>query len=155
MLEYRKTLDLAAPLAHVWDVIADFPGYRAIVPEFKEAVVEARGEGTARVRFVLALAVRTVTYRLDYVLEPPRRLSWTLAESDLLKANEGEWLLEEAGDRTRVTYVHRTEFPAWIAWAVGAAAYAREMDKTLGKFRDRIEGKAPDGAERIRRLIEE
>jgi carbon monoxide dehydrogenase subunit G len=155
MLEYRKTLDLAVPVARVWEVITDFPSYHAIVPEFKEAVVESRGEGTARVRFALALPVRTVSYRLDYTFAPPGRLSWTLAGSDLLKANEGEWILEEAGGRTRVTYVHRTEFPAWIAWAVGAAAYEREMEKTLQKFRDRIEGKTPDDAERIRRLVQE
>jgi ribosome-associated toxin RatA of RatAB toxin-antitoxin module len=155
MLEFRKILDLSVAPETVWAVIADFGNYREIVPEFREAAVEARGEGEATVRFVLALALRAVAYRLRYTLDPPRRLAWTLVDSDLLKANEGEWLLEPRGEGTRLAYVHRTEFPAWIAWAVGAAAYEREMDKTLRRFRERIEGKGPEGAERIRRMMEE
>ncbi|MCU0722795.1 MAG: SRPBCC family protein [Planctomycetes bacterium] len=155
MLEFRKTLDLAPPPEAVWAVIADFAGYREVVPEFREAAVEDRDEGGATVRFSLALPVRTVAYRLRYAMEPPRRLSWTLVDSDLLKANEGEWLLEPQGAGTRLTYVHRTQFPGWIAWAVGAAAYEREMDKTFRRFCERIEGKGPEGAERIRRMMEE
>jgi len=123
----------------VWKTVTDFPAYPSIIPELKEAEVEAREGKTATVRFALSLAVRLVTYRLRYTLEPETRLSWEMVDSNTLSGNAGEWQLEPDGEGTRVTYRHEVVFPAWIAWAVTDKAFTEEMEKTLRKFREHIE----------------
>jgi carbon monoxide dehydrogenase subunit G len=139
---FETQLIFKAPPAKVWEAITDFPGYGRVIPEIREAVVEQQGEESMEVRFLLSIPLRQVTYRLRYALQAPDRLAWEMIESNTLTENGGEWILKPEGEGTHVTYRQRVSFPAWMAWAVSDAAFAREMEKTLERFRETIESGA-------------
>ena len=156
MHEFTRTVSLAAGPARVWETITDFAKYSAIVPQFREVAEESSGQDRARVRFLLSLPVKNVAYRLDYQMIPGRKLSWRMVDSDTLEDNSGEWLVEQDGKGTKVTYTHRVKFPAWIAWAVSQPAFEKEMGKTLDKFIAHIDGPKPESdAQRIIRMMDE
>ncbi|GEM_PF-3302403 len=139
MPEFRTTLRVNAPPTAVFDAVADFPAYKDVVKSILESEVEETGNDGAVVRFALDLAVRRVVYRLRYETDRPRSIRWSLVDSNTVTENEGAWGFENEGEATRVTYRHHVAFPAWMAWAVTDAAFAKEMQKTLDRFKEHIE----------------
>lgn len=140
MPTFETEIHVNATPEAVLDTVLDFPGYREIVPNIREAEIEASEGDASTVRFALELPVRRVTYRLRYVRSGDR-VSWSMVESNTLTANEGEWTVEGEEGGARVRYRHAVQFPMWMAWAVTDAAFAREMDKTLQAFKTHMEEK--------------
>lgn len=80
MATIRKTLDLAAPAAQVWDALADFGAvHRRIAPGF---VTDCRLEGEARV--VTFASGQVFTEHLVSADAAERRLVYAIAEPPFL-----------------------------------------------------------------------
>ena len=98
--------DIDAPLAEVWDLVADverapewqggLKGLWAIERDASRRATLCESETDGKVRTIKS------TVRFSY--EEPTRLSWTQEKGEL-KSVEGSWTLEDLGnDRTHVTY---------------------------------------------------
>jgi carbon monoxide dehydrogenase subunit G len=101
-----STIEIAAPLKHVWKRVADIEGS----PAWQDGLLEVRvherdGEGRATVCESRSDAkLRTVTSVVRLAYDAPTRLTWTQERGDL-KSIEGSWELEDLGrGRTRATY---------------------------------------------------
>src|SRR6516165_907452 len=101
------SITVAAPLAEVMAVIADFPAY----PQWASAVrstevisQDGTGRGT-RVRFQLDAGVIRDSYVLAYDWDGDTAVRWELAEpGSVITAMDGDYLLAAAGGGTTVTY---------------------------------------------------
>ena len=98
--------EIDAPLAEVWDLVADVE--RA--PEWQGGLkglwaVEHDDEGRATLcESETDGKVRTIKSTVRFAYEAPNRLSWSQEEGEL-KSVQGSWVLEKLGARrTRATY---------------------------------------------------
>jgi carbon monoxide dehydrogenase subunit G len=101
-----STAEIDAPLAKVWDLVADVeqaPDWQgglksltAIERDEEGRVTLCQSESDAKVRTIKS------TVRFSY--DAPTKLSWTQEKGEL-KSVEGSWTLEDLGkNRTRATY---------------------------------------------------
>jgi len=101
------------------DVIIDFEGYTKILGEVKSAKpVWSADKKKCKVNFELEV-VKRFNYDLDFNVDYPNRIEWTLAKSDFFKENRGAWILTPKGkDRVLVNYEVEVAFgflvPGWI-----------------------------------------
>jgi len=98
--------EIDAPIAKVWEVVADVES----APDWQggmKAVTALERDGEGRPALIETEAdakVTTVKSRVRFVYDGPTRLSWTQEKGDL-KSLVGSWELEDLGDgRTRATY---------------------------------------------------
>jgi hypothetical protein len=99
------TIDLPRPV--IMAVIADFASYPQWASGVRAAeVVQAGADGRPElVRFSLDAGVIKDSYVLRYRWQGDERVQWDLAEKgSTVSAMTGAYLLDEAGQGTRVTY---------------------------------------------------
>lgn len=102
----------------LYQAITEFEKY----PEFLTEVVSAKivsGAGTSKVKVKFEIeVVKRFEYHLEFTLKPESEVSWTLAESNFFKTNEGKWTLAEAGKGCNVHYELEVAFgflvPGWV-----------------------------------------
>lgn len=101
-----SSIVVAADPAAVMAVIADFAAY----PEWAKGVksTEIRGTDSAgraeQVYFVLDVAPIKDSYTLAYRWDGDRRVTWSLAESQMLRSLDGSYDLRAVPGGTEVTY---------------------------------------------------
>ncbi|WP_320671236.1 type II toxin-antitoxin system RatA family toxin [Patulibacter defluvii] len=105
-LKGTASAELDAPIARVWDVIADI----ATIGEWQGTmdgvrVLDRDPDGRAlTARFEIDAKVRVLKATIRFRHEQPTRLSWRQESGDLASM-DGSWTLEDlGGDRTRATY---------------------------------------------------
>jgi ribosome-associated toxin RatA of RatAB toxin-antitoxin module len=100
------SVTIAAPQATVFEQITDLAAYPSWAEGVEEAEVLATdAEGRpSRARFRVDAKVVEVSYTLEYQYDATDRVAWTLVEGDTISQLDGEYLLDERGDDTHVTY---------------------------------------------------
>jgi carbon monoxide dehydrogenase subunit G len=101
------SIEVAAPPTKIMDVIADFPAYPEWAGVKSAEVLEADPDGwPTRVKMSVSQMGFNADYTLAYQYAPDDGgLSWTTVEATgAVKDIQGEYLLEPAGDLTKVTY---------------------------------------------------
>jgi uncharacterized membrane protein len=107
---------IEAPRDLCYEAIADFAAYPTWSSPIAEIeVLDRHPDGRARrVRFVVDMKVRTVSYVLEYVWHPPDRLTWKMVEGDLADI-EGSYLFEADGPkRTVATCTQGISLGFWV-----------------------------------------
>ena len=137
----ERSIEIEASLDAVWKVITDFESYPEFLADMQAARVESR-DGSERVRASFELQIlKRIRYTLDFNLEPPTRLDWTLVKGDFMKRNEGGWRLEAMeGGRTRATYRIALALGAIVPESITTRLAAEQLPSTLDAFKTRIEG---------------
>ncbi len=102
----QHTLAITAPPELVFDTLLDYESMPDWQSTLKRCVVEERdreGRGLV-VRWEIDAKLRTVTYRLRYAYDPPRRIDTEFVDGDV-KDIDGWYRLEPvAGGGTEVTF---------------------------------------------------
>ena len=101
------TETIAASPQRCYDVAVDFERYPEWAHDVKEATVRERdAQGRpVLVEYRASALGRSTHYVLRYdYSQAPARLSWHLAEGDIMRAIDGEYRFESRGERTDVTY---------------------------------------------------
>jgi len=135
----------AAP-ADVLDVIADFDAYPEWTGAVRSAeVLEEDEDGWAtQVRFVLdAGALRdtyTLAYTWDFAEDGTGTVAWTLVQAGILKAMDGAYRLEPAGEGTQVTYLLSVELNMPMLGMLRRKAEKTIIDTALKELKKRAEG---------------
>lgn len=106
ILTAERSIEIAAPKAACWEIIADLE----TTPEWQESMLKAKVlETDAEGRGILVeitsdAKVRAVTSRISFSYEPETSMTWEQEKGDL-KWMKGSWLLEEVSDAvTRAVY---------------------------------------------------
>jgi hypothetical protein len=130
----------AAPTA-VMAVIADFENYPTWAGSVKSAVVvEPGADGRAkRVEFTLSAGPVRDVYELSYVWSDDRRVEWTLVHGQMMKAQEGRYVLEPIAGGTHVTYWLSVDLMIPMLGLLKRKAERVVMDQALKELKKRVE----------------
>jgi coenzyme Q-binding protein COQ10 len=95
---------VVVPREKFFAVIRDYDRYPEFVPTVKKCKAR-RGPSGVEVDYELDLGLKTISYTLKLVEEPPAKVSWSLLKGDWMKVSNGSWDLSDAGPgRTRAVY---------------------------------------------------
>jgi hypothetical protein len=112
MDEAHEQIHVDAPPARCFARASAFDEYPVWAKDVKRATVLVRdtaGRGT-RVEYHAAALGRRVRYVLDYdFVDAPHAFSWELVEGDMLRALDGRYAFDAAGDGTLVDYTLRVD----------------------------------------------
>lgn len=137
------TID-AAPAA-VMAVIADFANYPVWTGSIKRAeVLETGADGRAyRVAFTLDAGVIRDNYELRYEWSGDNKVEWELVSGEMMRAQNGSYLLEADGaGGTRVTYSLTVDLAIPLLGLLKRKAERMVMDTALKELKKRVESGA-------------
>jgi ribosome-associated toxin RatA of RatAB toxin-antitoxin module len=137
-----QSIVIDAPASEVMAVIADFPSYPQWVAAAKKVeVVEAGDDGRARqVHFVIDAGVIKDDYVLAYTWDGDRRVSWDLVKGELMKRQEGSYVLDEKDGATEVTYSITIDVNMPLIGMLKRKAERVILDTALKELKKRVEG---------------
>ena len=100
-------LDVAAPVAQVWQTLTAFAAYREFVPRVVKSETDTFSNG-ARVKFEIESPGPNTKYVVQYALDASAHTADGLQVSGDLEGSTWKWeLFELDGGRTRVRYTSR------------------------------------------------
>ncbi|MBI2343361.1 MAG: SRPBCC family protein [Deltaproteobacteria bacterium] len=134
-----RTIAIAAPMATVFAVLADFESYPDFLPEIQRAQIHAREAGACEVEFA-AHIVTDLTYTLHCILDPPQRIQWSLIAGEVMTKNDGGWLLREIPGGTEATYTIDVGFGPFVPRIVTKML----VGSSLPTFLERVKKRAED-----------
>jgi uncharacterized membrane protein len=137
-----QSIVIDAPASDVMAVIADFPAYPQWVAAAKKVeVLESGDDGRARqVHFVIDAGVIKDDYVLDYSWDGDRTVSWNLVKGDLMKRQEGSYVLDEKDGSTEVTYSITIDVNMPLIGMLKRKAERVILDTALKELKKRVEG---------------
>jgi len=137
-----QSIVIDAPASEVMAVIADFPAYPQWVGAAKKVeVLEAGDDGRARqVHFVIDAGVIKDDYVLDYTWDGDRKVSWKLVKGELMKRQEGSYVLDEKDGATEVTYSITIDVNMPLIGMLKRKAERVILDTALKELKKRVEG---------------
>ncbi len=136
------SITVAAPLAKVMAVIADFAAYPQWASAVRSAEVISRDEAGRgiRVRFQLDAGVIKDSYVLAYAWDGDSTVRWELAEAGtVITAMSGGYLLAEAGHGTTVTYELTVDVRIPMLGMMKRRAEKAIIDTALKGLKGRVE----------------
>jgi carbon monoxide dehydrogenase subunit G len=136
-----QSIDIDADPAAVMAVIADFDNYPTWAGSVKKAAVLERGpDGRAkRVAFSLSAGPVRDEYELEYVWTGDRQVEWTLVKGQMMRAQQGRYLLEPTGSGTHVTYWLSVDLMIPMLGQLKRKAERVVMDQALKELKKRVE----------------
>ena len=137
-----QSIGIDAPASEVMAVIADFPAYPEWVAAAKKVeVVEEGDDGRARqVHFLIDAGVIKDDYVLDYTWDGDRKVSWNLVKGQMMKRQEGSYVLAERDGSTEVTYSITIDVNMPIIGMLKRKAEKVILDTALKELKKRVEG---------------
>lgn len=136
-----QSIDIDADPAAVMAVIADFENYPTWAGSVKKAEVLQTGpDGRARrVAFNLSAGPVQDRYELSYVWNGDRSVEWTLVQGQMMRAQEGRYLLEPTTHGTHVTYWLSVDLVIPMLGLLKRKAERVVMDQALHELKKRVE----------------
>jgi ribosome-associated toxin RatA of RatAB toxin-antitoxin module len=141
----EATIHLPATLEQVWQVLTDYEGLAAFIPNLATSCRIPHPEGGIRIEQVGTQNLKIVTFSarvvLDMVEEYPAAIRFTMVEGDF-KAFSGEWLLQATpdcdGGGTRLTYILEVWAKATIPVIAIEQRLKKDLPQNLYAIRDRL-----------------
>lgn len=134
-----QSIEIDAPIQSCFDVICDFASYPKFLDGMKKVKVIKQTKEQAKVEFTLDLFKR-ITYTLDMKMDAPGSVTWTLADADLIKKNEGAWTLtRKSAKKTKAEYKIDIDFTIWVPGPIADFLVNSSVPATLESFKKEIE----------------
>jgi coenzyme Q-binding protein COQ10 len=138
MAEASKSVQMPVSRDKLWKVIKDYERYPEFVDGVHTAKVLSRNGGTTRVQYGIELLSKEITYTLDHFDEGDEKMHWEFVESNILKANSGEWILKSTGPNTTdVTYTLALDFKIYVPGMILNGLVKSTLPKMLESFEKR------------------
>jgi uncharacterized membrane protein len=107
-----QSIEIPASRDFIFEVLADLELYPEWITAMREVEILERDEDNRpkRARFLVDAMIKEIAYDLDYVHEPPLRMSWTAVPGDDIRQMVGSYeLIELEGGETDVVYALMVE----------------------------------------------
>jgi carbon monoxide dehydrogenase subunit G len=139
-----QSIFIDADPAAVMAVIADFANYPVWAGSVKKAeVLESGADGRARlVAFTLDAGPVRDDYQLEYRWDGDRRVEWNLVKGQMMRAQNGRYVLEPSGRGTNVTYWLSVDLAIPMLGMLKRKAERVVMDTALKELKKRVESAA-------------
>jgi len=124
----------------VFAAIRKFEKYPEYIPGVTRIeVLPAKAKGSiCQVRYELNI-IKTFFYVLDMFAEPPGKLWWTLAESNIMKVSNGSWDLKAGSEgQTKAIYRLDIKFKGLIPSAITDQVAKANIPGMMGGFQKLI-----------------
>ncbi len=136
MLERKLTF--AAPIETVYQVIRDFESY----PEFLSTTHSAREKQSKKgveVDFSIEV-LKEIKYTLAFELKEPTEIRWSFVKGDLMKRNNGAWILKSKGPKeTEATYQIDIDFGWLVPKMIIDQVTKIQLPEMLAAFQKRVD----------------
>lgn len=114
MARAEKTEVFDVPIDKFFKAIIDYKAYPQFVDGMRSVEVQSDSTDGATVKFNLSL-IKDISYTLKLNNKPNTEVSWTLVGGDMMKVNNGKWILKDLGQaRTEVTYSLEVELKGFL-----------------------------------------
>ncbi len=140
--ESTQSIEIDARPSEIMSVIADFGNYPRWAASVRDAsVLETGPDGRARrVAFVLDAGIVRDRYELVYRWAGDERVDWELTEGQMMRAQQGSYLLAPASDGgTLVTYSLAVDLAIPMLGLLKRKAERVVMDTALKELKKRVE----------------
>ncbi len=134
-----RSIVINAPPEKLFDVITDYDKYGEFLTEVKKVSTSDRKGNEVKVHYEVDV-IKTIRYTILVKEERPRRMSWTFVEGEVMKDNQGSWVLEPEGEgRTKATYTVDMALGALVPKAIVNKLTETSLPKMLEAFKRRAE----------------
>lgn len=114
MARAERTEIFDVPIDKYYKAIIDYKSYPKFVDGMRSVDVEKESAEGAVVKFNLSL-IKDISYTLKLNHKLNQEVSWSLVGGDLMKINNGKWILKDLGGaRTEVTYSLEVELKGFL-----------------------------------------
>jgi len=143
MAKTEKSVFIHAPPEKVFEVISDYEKYPEFLPEVKKVKVES-GQGNIKdVTYTIDIKAKVISYTLRHTAKPPHEVTWTMVRGEMMKGNDGAWLLRQVPEGTEATYQIDLRLGALVPAMIERKLAEQSLPGLLQNFKKRIEGMAP------------
>ena len=140
MAKAERSVVIEAPPDEVFAVIEDFEKYPEFLPEVKNVKVEPGSGDSKDVTYTIDVKAKQITYTLRHTADRPRELRWTFVRGEMMKGNDGAWVLQPVPQGTQATYKIDLKLGALVPSFVERALAEQSLPGLLQNFKKRIEG---------------
>jgi len=140
MPKAERSIDINAPIEHVYNVVSSVEAFPEFIPEMKSVSIDETGDGFRIASYELSLFKMSVRYTLKLTENPPTEVRWTLVSGKMLKNIDGSWRLEKIDENTtRATYAQELSVRGLVPKSVTSALSNVNLPTMLKQFKDRAE----------------
>ena len=120
-----------------FDIIKDYARYPEFLKDVKSCrVIEDKGSEKL-VEYKISI-VKEITYVNQHFEKEPSTIHWKFVRGDLFKSMEGGWKLDEAGGKTKATYILRGEFSLFVPGMLVKTALAANLPSMMKAYHQRV-----------------
>ncbi|HEX9605186.1 MAG TPA: SRPBCC family protein [Myxococcales bacterium] len=146
MAKAERSIVIHAPPEKVFAVITDYEKYPEFLPEVKKAKVEFGSGNVKEVTYTVDIKAKVITYTLKHTARPPDELAWTMVRGEMMKGNDGAWILKAVPEGTEATYKIDLKLGALVPSMVERLLAEQSLPGLLANFKKRIESQNPGKA---------
>jgi coenzyme Q-binding protein COQ10 len=146
MAKAERSIVIHAPPEKVFAVILDYEKYPEFLPEVKKVKIEFGSGNVKEVTYTVDIKAKVITYTLKHTARPPNELAWTMVRGEMMKGNDGAWVLEAVPEGTEATYKIDLKLGALVPSMVERMLAEQSLPGLLANFKKRIEGLSPKTA---------
>ena len=143
MAKAERSIVINAPADKVFAVIADYEKYPEFLPEVKKVKIEFGSGNVKEVTYTVDIKAKVITYTLKHTARPPAELVWTMVRGEMMKGNDGAWLLKKVPEGTEATYQIDLKLGALVPSMVERMLAEQSLPGLLANFKKRIESLNP------------
>jgi coenzyme Q-binding protein COQ10 len=143
MAKAERSIVINAPSDKVFAVITDYEKYPEFLPEVKKVKVEFGAGNVKEVTYTVDIKAKVITYTLKHTARPPDELAWTMVRGEMMKGNDGAWLLKKVPEGTEATYRIDLKLGALVPSMVERMLAEQSLPGLLANFKKRIESLNP------------
>jgi ribosome-associated toxin RatA of RatAB toxin-antitoxin module len=140
MAKTERSVVIRASPEKVFEVISDFEKYPEFLPEVKKVKIESAQGDVKEVTYTIVTPSKLISYTLRHTPKPPHELSWTMVRGEVMKGNDGAWVLKPVAEGTEATYKIDLRLGALVPSMVERKLAEQSLPALLANFKKRIEG---------------
>lgn len=114
MAKAERTEVFDVPADKFFQAVVDYRNYPQFVDGMKSVDVKSESGNEATVTFNLSL-IKDISYTIKLNSKPSTEVSWTLVSGDMMKVNNGRWIIKDLGNsKSEVTYSLEVELKGFL-----------------------------------------
>ena len=139
MAKAERSIVISAPPEKVFEVVADYEKYPEFLPEVKKVKVDFGTGNVKEVTYTVDIKAKVITYTLKHTARPPGEIAWTMVKGEMMKGNDGAWILKAVPGGTEATYKIDLKLGALVPSMVERMLAEQSLPGLLQNFKKRIE----------------
>ena len=140
MAQASRSVVVNVPPDKFFDVVSDYEKYPEFLPEVKKVKIDFGTGSVKEVTYTVDIKAKVINYTLKHTAEKPTKLVWTMIKGEMMKGNDGSWVLKPAaGGGTEATYTIDLRLSSLVPGFIEKALAEQSLPTLLANFKARAE----------------